>query len=242
MAAGQISLSTSRSPGGALREPLLAGARDMAPGLVALLPLALALGASIAASPVDDLVGWLGAALVYGASAHATAVSMLAAGAAGGAVVLAVLVIMARSVIYSAGLVSRMRGQPAWFRWSAPYFLVDPLYALVVTRTGEGHGAAWVRWYYLGAALAIWLMWMPSVAAGVLLGPVLPGGAGMAFALPALLITFLVPGINSKPALAAAAVGGAVGALGSAWPGGLALLLGTAFGVAVAVAFERRSR
>ena len=185
---------------------------------------------------------WVAGALVYGASPYLTAVSLTAAGASGVSVVLAVLVLTSRGVIYSTALLSRMRGQPGWFRWAGPYLLVDPLFALVIARTTESDSPARVRRYYLGAGLAIWLVWMPSLAVGLLAGPVLPRSAALEFALPALLIAFLVPGLTSRPALAAAAVGAAMGAIAVGLPGGAGLALATVAGTLAAIATERVPR
>jgi len=224
-----------------IRTPLLAGARDMSPVLLALAPVALTLGAGIAAAPIDARIAWVGAIFVYAASAHATAIAMLGGGAAGPAVVLAALLLTTRSIIYSAGLVTRMQRQPGWFRWTAPYLLVDPLFALVTSRTDEEDDPWVVRWYYLGAGLAIWVMWMPAMALGIVLGPVIPNGPALRFALPALLIAFLVPGLRSRPAVVAAAVGAVVGAAMSGLPGSAGLVLATVLGMAAAVFLERRS-
>jgi len=214
----------------------------MLPVLAALVPVAVTLGAAISEFELDSRIAWVGGALVYGASPYLTAVSLLAAGASGASVVVAVLVLTSRGVIYSTALLSRMRGQPAWFRWTAPYLLVDPLFALVTARTTEDDASERVRWYYLGAGLAIWIAWMPSLAAGMLAGPVLPRNAGLDFALTALLIAFLVPGLRSSPAVGAGVVGGLVGATAAKLPGGAGLALATLAGTVVAIVMDRGSR
>ena len=242
MATDELASGGVARVGGESRAAALAGARDIAPVLVALAPVAITLGATLGDLHVDSRVTWAGGALVYGASPYLTAVSLLAAGASGLSVVLAVLVLTSRGVIYSAALLSRMRGQPAWFRWAGPYLLVDPLFALVVSRTDERDPSEWVRWYYLGAGLAIWLVWMPSLAIGLLAGPVLTRNSGLDVALTALLIAFLVPGLRSRPALVAAATGVAVGAAASALPGGAGLALATLAGTLAADATERAVR
>lgn len=66
---------------------------------------------------------------MYAGAPYITAVSLLGAGASALAVVTAVWIQTARGVVYCAGLATRMRGQPAWFRWAGPYLLVDPLFA-----------------------------------------------------------------------------------------------------------------
>ena len=224
---------------GVAQQAAIRGATDMAPVVAALVPLALLLGATIAESPIDSGVGWAGAALVYAGAPCITAVSLLGAGASALAVVTAVWIQTARGVVYSAGMATRMRGQPAWFRWAGPYLLVDPLFALVTSGTSEPGSARELRWYYLGAGLAIFLMWMPTVALGILLGPALTRAAWIEFALPALFIAFLVPWFARRPALVAAAVGGVVAAAALALPGGQGLLLGAVAGMVAALTYER---
>ncbi len=224
-----------------LTQGAVAGARDMAPVLLALAPVAVTLGASVSSAGVERWLAWLGGAIVYGASAHATAIALLGSGASGVAIVTAVLVLTSRGVIYSAGLMSRMQGQPAWFRWAGPYLLVDPLFALVTTKTSDRDSVGYIRWYYLGAGLAIWLTWLPALALGIWGGPVLPRNAGFDFGLTALLIAFLMPGLKSRPAVTAALVGAGVGIAGRGLPGGAGLLLATVAGSAVALTFEQRN-
>lgn len=232
--------STAKTSGRASMAPAIEGARAIAPAIAALLPVALALGASVGASPIDDRAGFLGAPLVYAASAHATAVAMLGNGASGFAILLTVFVLTARGVVYSVGIVSRMESQPAWFRWAGPYFLVDPLYLVVTARAPDEDTPSSFRRYYLGAGLALWFMWVPAVAIGILLGPLLPRSDAIGFALPALLVAFLITGLRSRPAVAAALAGGAVASAGLL-PGGANLIAGAALGVAAGLAAERRA-
>lgn len=181
--------------------------RDVAPVIIGLAPVGLALGTSIAESPVASTTGWASSPLLYGASAQLTAVAMLGAGTVALPIIGAVAAINARSVLYSAGLRPLFTGQPAWFRWLAAYLLVDPLYGLVLGARERLSSPGEVRRYYLTAGLAIWLTWLPLVAVGIVLGPALPVGTAYRFALPALLIAFLVPsarGWNARAAVVAA--------------------------------------
>jgi len=221
---------------------MLKGARDVFPMLLGLMPLGLAVGATIAESTVNHAVGWVGAALIFTASAHIVAMGMLSAGAGGLAVIVAVLVINSRGLIYGAGLATRMHGQPRWFRWFAPYFLIDPVFALVSGRTQPGDGAARIRWYYLGVAGALWLMWMPTVGVGLVVGDSLPAEVRFDFALQGMLIGFLVPQLCGGRGRVAAAAGATAGVLTTWIPGGAGLPLSVAIGVAVALFVEWRRR
>ncbi len=225
------------------RTAALAGARDSAPILAVIALLGLLVGAAVAEAPLSNSTGWLGAAMIYAASAHLVAVSLLGAGASAIAVVTAVLLINARGLVYSAALAPAMRGQPGWFRWTGPYFLVDPLFALTAARLqragDEDDDGESLRWHYLGAALAMWLVWMPAVTLGILAGPALPNMESIAFAVPLVFLAFLVPGINSRTAVVAVAAGGAVAVLSVGLPGGVGLLVGTAAGTVAACLSER---
>ena len=82
---------------------------------------------------------------------------------------------------------------------------------------------------------------MPTVAAGILLGPALPRDGLMQFGVPLLFIGFLVPGVKTRAALAAATVGGVIAVSATPLPGGMGLILGAVAGVASGVVVERRS-
>ena len=223
------------------RTAALAGVRDSAPVLGVIAPLGLLVGTTVAESPVANGTGWFGAAMVYAASAHLVAVSLLSAGASAVAVVTAVLLINARGMVYSAGLASALRGQPKWFRWAGPYLLIDPLFALTAAHAEGATDGEPLRWHYLGAGLAMWLVWMPAVALGILVGPALPDIGSLTFAVPLIFIGFLVPGINGRTAVIAAAAAGVIATLSVGLPGGVGLLVGTAAGM-VATSLSERTR
>lgn len=77
------------------------------------------------------------------------------------------------------------------------------------------------------------------IAAGVVLGSAVPGGVALHYAVPALLIGFLVPATKTRGALVAAAV--AVAAVGLPWSGGSAgLLFAGMAGAAAGALIDRR--
>ncbi|MEE8421279.1 MAG: AzlC family ABC transporter permease [Dehalococcoidia bacterium] len=220
----------------------LAGARDMLPLIVALTPLGLLAGASVAESSVRNDIGLIGGVVMYGASAHITAISLLGSGAGGLTIVAAVVVINARGLVYSAALSTHLRHQPAWFRWGAPYLLVDPLFALVSRRADSYGGGDELRAYYLGSGLTLLAAWVPVMVAGVLVGPALPDAAWIDFAIPALFIGFLVPGLGGRSSYIAAGFGGAVALAALGMPGGIGLIVATLVGAAAGIVAERIGR
>lgn len=216
-----------------------AGFADAIPAILGLAPLGLALGAAIAKSHVSPLTGWATGPFIYGASAQFAALDMLGRGAAAIAVVSTVAVINARSLFYSASLRDTLRNQPRWFRWTGPYLLVDPLFALVSERAGayrEDPGG--LRGYYLGAGGGIWATWLVFIAAGIALGASVPGGPGQRYAASALLIGFLVPAVRSRSSLCAVVVSVA---LAASVDGSLGLLVAGGGGALAGALLDRRT-
>lgn len=218
------------------------GLVDALPLQAGILPFGLVIGVAIGEGTVNNAAGWAGSFLMFGGSAHLAAVSLLDSGAGMLTVLITVLVINARLLVYSASIGPRFRYQPKWFRWLAPYFLVDQMFALTWKRLDTGVSAGWLRWYYLTVGVAIGLVWLPAIAVGVIAGPVIPATWQLSFATPLMLIGLLAPSLVDRPAWIAATVGGAVAVLLIGMPNGLHLLIGTAAGASAGIAAERISK
>jgi predicted branched-subunit amino acid permease len=215
---------------------------DTAPVLVGIIPFGMAIGIAVGESAVHDGAGWAGALLLFSASAHMAAVSILGAGGSAVAVLVAVLLINARLLVYSALLASPFRAQPVWFRWAAPYFVLDQSYALVSRRLEEGLGADWIRAYYLAMGTGVLLVWPSAVAVGVLAGPMIPGDWQLGLTAPLLLAGLLAPALKNKTTVLVGIVAATVAVAMAALPGGVAMLVGTFAGTAVGAWLGRRAK
>lgn len=221
---------TAGSKGGIRRRAVL----DIAPLTVGVIPFALVIGVAAAESSVDGFVGWLSGPLLAGGSAQLAALHLVDDGAAIGAVLVAVAVINARGMLYSAALAPVFAVQPRWFRWLAPYILVDQMYAVVTSGTTATDSPVVVRRYYLVAGGVLFGVWFATLAAGAVMGPVIPVSWELGFAVPLLFVAMAVPAVNSRPALVAATVAGLV-VFGFAWlPSGLGLVAATVAGAVAA--------
>src|SRR4249920_3269024 len=109
-------------------------ARDAAPVVLAYVPFALALGATLAATHLQPMVAWSSSPLLFGGAAQLLAVQLLDAGAGAVVVVLGALVVNARMLLYSAALAPHTAEWPARWRWLGAFFLADPVYALAINR------------------------------------------------------------------------------------------------------------
>ena len=221
-----------------------AALRDLLPAVVALAPLGLVVGLTVARTPVTPLLGIAGAPAIFAGTAQLSALTLLGTGAGLGTILVSVAVINTRLVMYAAVLEPKFRDQPGWFRWLGPHFLVDPTFVLVTARDDLEEPVRFRRyWLSLGVLLA--LAWAGLVALGVVVGPSLSGAApALAFAPAAVFLAMLVPRVTDRPGLAAALVSGVVTAaltVPKVLPPGVPVLVGGGAGVAAALLAGRRS-
>jgi branched chain amino acid efflux pump len=212
------------------------GCRDASTVVLAYVPFGLALGATLARTGVDPVIGWVSSPLMFGGAAQLLAVQMLGAHVDAAVVVLGALVVNARMLLYSASVAPHARAWPARWRWAGAYLLADPVYALVVGRFGRPDRGGDPRdrlAYYLAVGVTLWIGWMSLTGAGAVLAGVLPPSLPLALAAPLTFLLLLLPMLTSGAAYAAAATGGVVAVLASGLPLGLGLLLGAAAGVTV---------
>jgi predicted branched-subunit amino acid permease len=217
---------------------------DALPMLISAFPFALVLGLAITDSGIGNLVGWSSAPLVFAGAAQLTLITLLGGGAFWLAAVGAALVVNARHAMYSAALAPYFRGQPRWFRWLAPYVLIDQVFALAILRRGDDPRT--FRTYYLALGVAFATFWYVSVALGLLIGPVVPEEWGLEFAIPVMFTGIVVMSLDRFPKVVAALVGALVTVLAADLPSRSGMLVGAFAGVAagylVGLLAERRRR
>jgi len=209
-----------------------AALRDVIPVLLATLPLALAVGMTVAESEVVAWVGWLAAPLVFAGSAHLALVSMLGSGVTPVIAVGAALVVNARFAVYGAAISPLFERQPKWFRLLGPHFLVDQSFSLIVARP-ERHDPDWMRQYYVASSLALATMWVTGVALGIALQPVLPQDWPISAAAPVMVGALLGVSIRSPRAGAVAAAAFAVAAVLTPLIGATGIIVAAAAGVLI---------
>lgn len=207
---------------------------DALPLIIPAIPFALVLGLAITESGVGNFLGWTSAPIVFAGAAQLTLITLLGGGAFWVAAVGAALVVNARHAMYSAALAPYFRGQPRWFRWVAPYLLIDQVFALATLRRGDD---PWTfRTYYLAMGTAFGVFWFVAVALGLLIGPVVPTEWELGFAIPVMFAGIVVLAIDRAPKLVAAATAVLVTWLAAELPSQSGLLVGAVAGVAAGFA------
>jgi predicted branched-subunit amino acid permease len=214
-----------------------ASGRDVVPALIALAPLGLVVGVTVQQTSISTLLGVASAPAIFAGTAQLSLLALLHSGAGAAAVVLSVAVINARMVLYAAVLEPRFQGQPRWFRWLGPHFVVDPTFALVTARDDLTDPVTFRR-YWLAMSGMLAVAWTGLVGLGVGIGPALAGGGGvLAFAPVAVFLGMVAPRLTDRPALTAAGVAGLVTAglaYSGSLPPGSPVLVGAMVGVVAA--------
>src|SRR5918997_1907088 len=162
-------------------------------------------------------------------------------------IVLTVLFVNLRMTLYSASLAPHFRPLPARWKGLLSYLLTDQAYAAAITRFDEGRTEeADKRWYYLGAALAVWGTWQPAAMLGVFLGSRASEGWALDFVLPLTFIALVLPAIKDRMTATAALSAGGTAIFVATMPLNLGLitaaLVGVLGGLAAEILSERGGR
>lgn len=235
MEAGGQTLSASRSAA--------AGARDVAPVLLGIIPFGLVAGvvAVEAGLGLPEAVGF--STILFAGAAQIAAIDLLGAGAPAWVAILTAIVINLRMTMYSASLAVPLAGVSRVRRLAAAYVLTDQAYALSVARYADPTKPAVNRWwFYVGIGYTLWLVWQICTVLGVLVGASVPDTVPLGFGVPLAFLAMLVPSITDRPTLAAAIVAASVAVLAAPLPANAGMLIGAASGVVVGALLARRRR
>jgi len=213
---------------------------DALPLFVPAVPFALVIGLAIVESGINPFIGWSSSWLIFGGAAQITLISLLGTGTAVIAAISAALVVNARHIMYSAALAPRFQDQPRWMQYLGPYLLLDQVFALAMLRRADDSDT--FRLYYLVNGATFWVLWQLTTALGLLIGPVIPQEWNLHFAVPILFLGLIVMGIDKRPKLLAALVGGGVTFAFAGLPNRAGLLVGALAGIAAGTVAERYKR
>jgi predicted branched-subunit amino acid permease len=229
----------SRSSWGLAR----AGARDITPMVLGIVPFGLALGAMIGSSDVDPWAALASAPLILAGAAQLTTLQMLEAGSNPVVIVASALLVNLRILLYSASLAPWFSGVRLRSRLLLATSVIDQTHFVAVARFEQGDLDRSGRVaYYTGASVWIVTVWLASQMVALVLGAELPASARLDMAAPLALIGLLAKSVNSRPSALAAVAGVAVVTLGAGLPFHTATLAATVAGITVAVAVEARGR
>ena len=224
----------------------VSGVKAIVPVLLALIPFAVAFGATAMGNGLSALEALAMSVFVFAGAAQLAAIPLLSAGASVAIVVLTVLIVNLRLTLYSASLAPHFRRLLVGWKGLLSYLLTDQAYAATITRFDDGETEEPdKRWYFLGVALAIWVTWQAATMLGVFLGAWASEGWSLDFVLLLIFIALALPPIRDRTT--AAALSASVAAVfATALPLNLGLitaaLVGVLGGLVAKNVAERRRR
>lgn len=197
--------------------------RDILPLAVAVVPFGTVVGVTLDDAGLTGVAALAGTAVVYAGSAQLAALSVLTTGGGLLGAVLAGAIVNSRMLLYSAGLSSRFREQPVWFRWLAPATMIDQTFLLATEARDLGRRT--FRHYWLAIGLTLGVVWLSAVAVGMGLGSALPEHSPMEVAAPATMVALLVPHLVDRRMRRVAAVAATLAIAGRFLPGGVGIVV-----------------
>lgn len=221
------------------RTALTDGMKSILPLLVGVVPFGLIFGVTAAGSDVGGGLGYATSLIIFAGAAQLATVQLITDGAAAAVVIATALVINARHLMYSAALAPHFRELSPADRLVLPYVLTDQAFAVSISQYETQRTASYKRWFYVGAAVGLWVSWQITTSTGVVLGATIPEAWSLDFAIPLVFLALLIPGLRDRPSLIAAVVGGTVAVLANDVDYNLGLIIGALSGIAAGVAAER---
>ena len=216
------------------------GIRDAAPILPGVAPFGIIAGAAAVAAGLAPAPAAGMSVIIFAGASQLAAIELLARQTTWPVVLLTILVINLRFVMYSAVLAPWLARLPLRAKIVLAYLITDQAFAVTVARERRRPGEVDLVWYYLGAAVSLWLTWQLGTVAGVLLGSLVPASWQLEFTVPLVFLALLVPLLTDRASLVAAGAAGVVALVGRGLPWNLGLIVAAAIGIAAGLLAERR--
>jgi 4-azaleucine resistance transporter AzlC len=214
------------------RPDFVAGARDMTPPLVGLLPFGLVCGVGAQSAGASSWEALGMSALMFSGAAQIVAAQLIAAGAPVAVTVLTCLVVGLRFLMYSAAMARHLKPLPSRWRHALAFLLTDQAFAAGIRRFRETGDTRSGASYFLGTGVLLWATWQVSCFVGYWVGNVIPAAWSLDFIVPLCFLALLVPALEDRSTrIAALAAGIAVVAL-DALPMRLSLVCAGLIGIA----------
>lgn len=223
------------------RSAVRAGFLAAAPMLLGVVPFGLVAGVAPIAAGLDAGKAIGLSVLVFAGASQLAVTDVLGDGGGVAIAVVTALTINLRMLLYSASLAPALAHEPLRRRLLAAYFLVDQAYALSIVRWDGTDDRRLRLPFYFGVGGTLGISWVAATVIGALVGSRVPDDVPLDFAIPLVFLVLLVPVLEKRPALVAAAVGG-LGAVAAAELGAarLSILIGGIAGIAAGAIAEGR--
>lgn len=168
-------------------EEIRQGLADIAPVLVAMVPIGLLFGAICTTKGWAASDVWLMSTLVFSGGAEFAAIGLWKWPIPYLALFVSTALVSARHILMGISLEPKMHAFKGWRLWAAAWFMTDEAWALG-ERRARRQTITVAYWFFM--AVPVHLVWVASTVTGSMVGPMLgdPAAIGLDFAFTALFI------------------------------------------------------
>lgn len=221
---------------------LRAGAAEMLPANIGLIPFGLVCGVGSVAAGADWLGAWGMAAIMFSGAAQILSAQLLAVDAPIAIIVLTAFVAGLRFLMYSAAMAPHLKPLSPRMQKTLAFLLTDQAFAASIRRFDHGDSRRGAL-YFLGAGGSLWLCWQVSCMAGFFAGALVPASWSLEFAVPLCFIALIAPVMRDRPSIVAAVVAGVAVLALAGLPMRLNLIVAGVLGIVAATVVDlARSR
>jgi len=221
---------------------LLQGAIDSSPLILAAIPFGLIFGAM---AITTGLSGWATLSMslfVFAGASQFIAITLLASSTALPVILMTVFLVNLRHMLYAANLMPQVENLPQKYRLPMAFWLTDETFAVVSNQVSRKDNTTGLHWYFLGSAMAMYVVWATCTVIGIVLGQQIPNIAswGLDVAMIVGFIGIVVPNLKYSADWACAVTAMFSTLITYNWPNQTGLLFSSFLAISVAVLLERR--
>jgi predicted branched-subunit amino acid permease len=217
------------------RTAVHAGARDVTPMAVGVVPLSVTIGVLLSTSGLSSVQAVASGPIMLAGASQLAALRLLAAGVAPTVVIASSLILNVRIVLYGAAFAPWFARERLFVRLLLAIPIVDQLYFVCIRRFERGDLDRRARLgYYAGAAGWLYGTWWATQLVALAVGPRLLDVAGaLAVLAPLALVALLAIATSDRPTGVAATAAAALAIVAGPLPCNTSLLVAALGGIAL---------
>ena len=224
------------------RTAFMACLRAILPIQLGVLPFALITGVAATSIGMTAVQGIGMSLIVFAGAAQLVGIQLLDAHAPLLVIWLSTFFINLRFVMYSSSLATHLPRLPLRWKLLLPYLLTDQAYAMSLLAFAQEPERPFKQWFYLGAALTLWLVWMSATAVGAIVGVLIPASWSLNFAAPLTFLALVMATIKDRSMIVAAVIAGLTAVLAHPLPYRTGLILAALAGIAAGLISDKLRR
>jgi len=216
------------------------GVKALLPIQLGVIPFALIAGVSAVSVGMTEAQGIGMSLIVLAGASQLVAIQLIGLEAPLLIIWISTFFINLRFLMYSASLGTHLGKIPIRWKLLLSYMITDQAYGISVVEFGEHPERTHKHWFYLGAAITLWIVWMVCTIIGVFVGTMVPDSWSLDFAVPLTFLALVLATIKDKAMLIAALAAGITAVLANSFPYKTGLILAAVVGIAVGMLIENR--